>query len=626
MPGVIIGTAGHVDHGKTALIKALTGIDCDRLEEEKRRGMTIDLGFAYIDLPRSGRIGTIDVPGHKDFLKNMLAGVSTVDVALLVVAADEGVMPQTSEHLNILSYLGIQKGIVALTKCDLVDQEFLLLVEDDVRELLKTSTLKDASIIPVSAVSGEGLETLKDRLDALVQEVTRKPLDIPFRLPIDRVFVLQGMGTVATGTLVSGAVHEGDEVEIMPRGVGARVRQIQVHGEQRSEAQAGERVAVNLVGLKREDFHRGDTIAAPKYLGSTNLLDARLRLLPGSKALENWARVRLALGTDEVLARVVLLDKKSLNGGEEALAQLRLEKPAAAIKGDRFIVRKYSPMLLWGGGTVLDPNPIRHRRFDTTLIAQLQVKEKGDPREELEQELLKGPVLRDVLLTKLKAQGLMAATLLDELVQNGTAIPLGPHLLHQRTLQDLTQKITTILADFHHRFPLKRGLLREELRSRLGLDSLFFEQLLRKIDAVMVEANTVRLADFSVHYDPKQTQMRDKIEQAYRCAGVNAPAPGELLDSFGKDRKEAEDVLVSLVDSGLIVKISEEVLLHQEALEQVKAGVRKHIEEMRSLTVATFRDIFQTSRKYAVPILEYLDKIKFTVRKGDERVLATPRQ
>jgi selenocysteine-specific elongation factor len=551
----------------------------------------------------------------------MLAGVSSVDVVLLVVAADEGVMPQTREHLNILSYLGVQKGLVALNKADLVDEDFLALVMDDLRETLKGSALEHAPLIPVSAVTGRGLEELRSALDAAVQETARKPLAIPARLPIDRVFVLHGMGTVATGTLVSGTIREGDEIELMPEGQTARVRQIQVHGEKRDEAQAGERVAVNLVGLKRDDFQRGDTIAAKKFLHSSLLLDARLRLLPGSRLMENWSRVRLAIATDEIIARTVLLDRKSLLPTEEGLVQFRLERPAAVVRGDRFVLRNYSPTYLWGGGVILDPGPLRHRRFDEATIAALRVKEKGDPRADLEQELLKGPVARDAFLARRRAEGMEAAGILDELIAAGAVVPLGPYLMHLHTLREVADKATAMLSVFHQRNPLKRGLLREELRSRLGLDAVLFEQLIPRLGGIAIDTNVARLASFSVQYDPRQAQIREAMEQAFSSAGINAPAPAELLASFEKDRKMAEEVLGSLVDAGILVKISEEVILHREAFEQVRAGVQKYIAEMRSMTVATFRDLFQTSRKYAIPILEYLDKIKFTVRKGDERVL-----
>jgi len=620
---VIIGTAGHVDHGKTALIKALTGIDTDRLEEEKRRGLSIDLGFAYLDLPRSGRVGIIDVPGHKDFLKNMLAGVSTIDIGLLVVAADEGVMPQTREHLQILSFFEVKKGLAVISKRDLVEEDLLSLVSLEVRDLLKGTPLEGCPILSVSSVTGEGLEELKSLLDSLAQEVSLKPLDLPFRLPIDRVFILQGIGTVVTGTLISGGIREGEEVEIFPQGINSRIRQIEVHGERRKEAYAGERVALNLAGVKKENLERGDVISRKGNLRPTSLLDARLRTLPEVKKIKNWTRIRLALGTKELIGRLSLLDKNELGGGEEALVQFRLEGLTTALKGDRYVLRNYAPIHLLGGGTILDPAPTKHKRFAAETIRLLLAKEGGDPKDEIEQELKKGPLTYEELMNITKLERGELERLIFGLSKANRIEVLSSYLLHRETFRELEKKILSLVSSFHHQFPLRKGIAKEELRSKLSLEGLLFDQVLTKIQKIKVEQNRVSLRDFTVQYTPKQKEAKDRIERTLLTAQINVPSVDELLSSSGLPLKEAEEILTSLIEAGEVIKIGEGLVFHQKVWEGVKAGVEMYIREKGPLTVAIFRDLFSTSRKYAVPILEYLDRIHYTVRRGDERVLAS---
>lgn len=622
MKHVIVGTAGHVDHGKTTLIRALTGIDTDRLEEEKRRELSIELGFAPLELPETGRVGVIDVPGHERFMKNMLAGVGGVDLALLVVAADEGVMPQTREHLTVLHLLGVSHGVVAMTKTDLVEEEVIDLAEEEVQELLEGTGLEDSPIVRVSGVTRDGLDELVAALDRAAQAVEGRRLDLPARLPIDRVFTMRGVGTVVTGTLVSGVIREGDEVELLPDGLKSKARQVQVHGVSCEEAHAGQRVALNLPGVKREALRRGAVVAAPGYLPPTETIDVRLDVLPDVERLKNWARIRLALGSAETIGRLVLLDAEQLKGGGSGLAQLRLESETVGLRGDRFVLRNYSPMWLIGGGVILDPLAGRHKRFDTQVIAALEARGTNDldaaVRESLALEGRTEEELRKSLGVSNEELGVAITRLLDA----GEVTRVGGHLIHRRSLEEVAAKVEALLTDFHRTSPLRPGMPKEELRSRMGLDAGAFDAMLAQIESVEVRRDRVGLASFTPTLTARQQEIRAQIEKTYRGSRFQPPSKNEVLDSFGQEREAAEEILYFLLEAGDLVRVSDELIFHADAIAAMRSGLEAKLAAAGSVTVSGVRDLFGTSRKYSVPLLEYFDRAGLTRRVGDERVLA----
>ena len=608
MKNITIGTAGHVDHGKTTLIKALTGVDTDRLKEEKERGMTIDLGFASLDLPSGTHAGIVDVPGHERFIKNMLAGAGGVDLALLVIAADESVMPQTVEHLEILQLLEVKRGVIALTKADLVDADWIEVVKDDVRKALAGTFLADSPIVPVSSTTGQGLPELLAAIQEASEGVEARDSSGPFRLPIDRVFTLTGFGTVVTGTLVAGTVKVGDAVEILPKGLKSRVRQIQVHGHKVESASAGSRVAMNLAGLEVADLERGDICAAPETLKASNLLDLRLTLLKSAKLLKNGVRVRFHIGTAELLGRLTLLDRDEIKPGNQAFAQFRSETPAAAAKNDRFVIRSYSPMVTIGGGVIIEPNARRHRRFDNAVISTLETSSKGSPEELLEQELRQSPTGKTGL----------DSGLLESLKQKGKAIELpGGRAMHRSVLSEYVQKIRATLKSFHDKNPLKLGMPKEELRSIVGkaFDSKGFASLLeymRQAGEISTSDALVSLVGVEVSLTPEQQVAADRILAELQKAGLNVPSPAEL---------GPREILDLLAQRGELIRVTHELYFHRETIEQAERTVREYIGKHGKITVSEFRDITGTTRKYALPILEYFDSRKITRRVGDERIL-----
>jgi len=621
---LIVGTAGHVDHGKTTLIQAMTGVNTDRLKEEQERGLTIDLGFASLELPSGRTVGIVDVPGHERFLKNMLAGAGGIDIALLVVAADEGVMPQTREHLEILELLETRRGVVALTKCDAVEADWLDVVEEDLRSYLAGTFLKDAPIVRVSGVTGEGVQTLVQEIDRLVDAAEARSNAGPFRLPIDRVFTMTGFGTIVTGTLVSGTMRIGDAVRILPSGIDSRIRGIQVHGKKQDSATAGCRVAANVAGVEVSDIERGDVLVTPGYLQASNTIDAFVRVLDEApRPLATRTRIRLHIGTAEVIGRAAVLGAREIVPGKQGFIQMKLESPVVAARGDRFVLRFYSPMQLLGGGIVLDPAAPKHRATEP-VVERLKRKLAGDPADMIEDALSArdaGLSLEELArAASVSVDDARAA--IDELIGAGRVVKVGGRYMSRAVVSKLTEAAKSALAGFFEANPMKSGMPKEKLRQLLGAaNAKDFQSLL----AVMAGAGEIEVSDAAVNLPgrapalgEKEQQLAESIEQAYRDAGVNPPLPADIEKSHGP---EARDIVALLVERGKLVKVSVDLLFHREALADAENALRSYLQEHGQMTVAEFRDLVGSSRKYVVPLLEYFDKQRVTRRVGDQRVL-----
>jgi selenocysteine-specific elongation factor len=619
----VIGTAGHVDHGKSSLVQALTGIDPDRLAEEKAREMTIDLGFAWLTLPDGESVGIVDVPGHRDFIENMLAGVGGIDLALFVIAADEGIMPQTREHLAILDLLEIPAGVIALTKTDRVaDPDWLDLVQLDVGEFVKGTVLDGAPVIRVSAKTGDGLDRLIAALQSSLADCPPRPdLGRP-RLPIDRVFTMSGFGTVVTGTLSGGGLAVGDEVEIAPGGLKARVRGLQSHKAAIQTAQPGSRVAVNLGGVNKDQVRRGDVVSLPGQLSGTRLVDVSFHHQSDSaRPLRHNTAVKFFSGAAETLAHVRLLGDRELAPGGEGWLQLRLEEAVALDMGDRFILRIPSPGQTLGGGAILDPHPAhRWRRFKPEVLARFETLAGGSP-EDLILNLIGGQVVaaRDQVA---EGSGLAAGQIqaaLDSLVKRGEVIDLGDGWLIARAGWDrLAAQAQRELADFHASYPLKAGMPREALRSRLGIEARIFNPLMALASERAVLAQDGILASLPGHrvqFLPRQLAAVEKLTALIAANPMSTPSVKEAQAMVG------DDVLQSLFEQGRLVQVSPEVLFDAEAYEAMVGQVKAFIVAHGTITVAQARDAFQTSRKYALALLEHLDAIGVTLRAGDERSL-----
>ena len=627
----IIGTAGHVDHGKTALIRALTGAETDRLWEEQERGMSIDLGFADFTLPSGRHAGVIDVPGHERFLKNMLAGAGGIDLVLLVIAADEGVMPQTREHLEILNILQTRRGVVVLTKADLVDEEWLELVQEDIRAALKGTFLARAPMVPVSSITGQNIPELKALLDQMATDVPTRTIVGPWRLPIDRVFTVRGFGTVATGTLLSGIARVGDRVEVLPGKLESRIRSLQSHGQSVEYAEAGSRVAMNLAGLELEEVSRGDVAAPPSIYTPTQALDLRLDVLESCpRPVKHRTRVRVYLGTAEVLARLNLLDTEVLEPGSSGLVQLRLETPTVAAKGDRYVLRFYSPMETIGGGSVIDPAPARHKRLDPAVIANLAIKEKGTPDELVAEAVARGgltPVQAQTVAMQLGMSLDEVRSLLPGLKESGVLVPMdGEAVLHRHRLDAAANQLLGALSEYHSSQPMRAGMSREELRSRLSrqMDNKGFNLILGRLEAegrVVSEGGRVHQADHQPVFTEEQRRIADALEAGLLADPFNAPFYEEIRTTANLPAKPAQEVWEALIDNGVVARISADVFLHRKAVETAVERVRAYLAENKQITAAQFRDMVGTSRKYAVPLMEYLDAMRVTRRVGDAREL-----
>lgn len=635
MKHIIIGTAGHIDHGKTRLIKALTGRDTDTLKEEKERGISINLGFTYFDLPSGKRAGIVDVPGHEKFIKNMLAGVSGIDMVLLVIAADEGIMPQTREHFNILSLLDVKNGIIVVTKKDMVDDEWLAAVIDDVRKSVKGTFLENAEIIPVSSVTGEGIGTLIKSIDRLADKIPEKDFNGPFRLPVDRVFTISGFGTVITGTLISGSINEGDRIQIYPSGMETRIRNMQVHEETVKTAYAGQRVAINLSNVKVEDVRRGDVAAMEGSLEPSMMIDCRLIYLKdAARPLENHDRLRVYHGTSELFGRVVILDREDVKPGDRCLMQLRLENPICARKGDKYVVRTYSPMITVGGGTIIDPNPPKQKRFDKKTIDELLMKEKDNPEDVIEHIILKnsGMFPNYSMISKLSGIALQdVIRITDTLKQKDSIIEFTCSddicCLHKDYMDKLIGEAAGYLEKFHNKNPLKAGMAKEELKSRLfenGIKQKVFDSLLQFLETrkvIKTSSKFVSLFDFRIKLTPSQAETRSRLLKAYDRWGLNAPKPDEVISEFKDDAGNAAQVISLLLDEGELVKINQEMIISGQSYNMALDVLKNYLQASGSITLARYRDMLETNRKCAVSLLEYFDEIKITKRMGDCRYL-----
>lgn len=641
MFSLIVGTAGHIDHGKSALVRALTGIDPDRLPEEKKRGITIDLGFADLELD-DFRFGFVDVPGHERFIKNMLAGAHGIDLLALVIAADEGVMPQTREHFDICRLLGVHSGLVVITKKDLVDEEMLALVEDEARELVAGSFLEDAPLIAVSSRTSAGLDELKLRLVEMGSRVPARSLDFTMRLPIDRAFSMKGFGSVVTGTLISGKIIEGQELEMLPAQVRVRVRGLQVHGKSVHEAHAGQRTAVNLAGIETSQIERGMVLASAGRLRPTQVVDVWIDVLPGaSRSVRSRSRVRFHIGSAEVLGRVRVLDGVAEIGpGKGGLAQVRLEAPVVALHGDRFILRSYSPAETIAGGVIVDPVATRHRGRELEQTRHLLGSLMGDERAAKFAGFVKasgdrGLRLADVAAATGWTDEVLTKTAL-EVQKEGSVIEAHGVYLARESFDRLSAKVVAELDRHHKREPLVRGMLRETLREKVFAHSSLelFAGVLSRLEAegaVVSEKDIVRSSGHSVGLSEQDAELSKRIEQLYLAAGVEAPSIDEAMTRAGvaaAQRVQARKIMQLLIDARTLVRIQGEMFMHSQVLEELTRKLRdyasKH-EPERLIDVAAFKDLAGVSRKYAIPFLEYFDREQVTRRAGDKRLILKPR-
>ncbi len=630
MKHVIIGTAGHVDHGKTLLVKALTGIDTDRLAEEKKRGITIELGFAHLDFDDGSQAGIVDVPGHEKFIKNMLAGAGGIDLAMLVVAADEGFMPQTVEHLGILSLLGIRDGLTVITKCDMVDPEWVDMVREDVAAQTAGTFLEGKPVHAVSARTGEGLAALKENLRELVRQASEKNLRAPFRLPIDRVFSVDGFGTVVTGTLIEGAIQVGDPAEVLPTGFTARVRNLQVHGADVPAAFAGQRVAVNLAGTKKSDLTRGDTIAKPGSVRKSLMLDVKLQNLKNSqRTILTGSQVHLYHGSSVRLSKVVLLDRDALQPGESCYAQLRMTEELASKCGDRFVVRFYSPLETIGGGVVLDVCPPRRKRGDKRVLEELAIRESGSGDQRLLQAVANaGTALPPLekLAAELSREPEELEGALGALCASGKALePLPGRYLAGSVFDGIWSSCRELLDKYHKQNPLHAGMKAAELRQKLfknteqAVSDALLAALVRE-GKLKAAADRYALADFSVHLTKKQSGIRDRLLQTYRKAGLETPGLDEIYGLFSPaEQSDCKQVVESLVSGGGLVMLTPQICVHREIYGDACRQLAEHFAGQDTLTLAEFRDKLGTSRKYALALLEYWDKTKVLKKDGDLR-------
>jgi selenocysteine-specific elongation factor len=633
MKAVIVGTAGHIDHGKSALVRALTGTDPDRLEEEKRRGITIDIGFANLDLKAASgenlRLGFVDVPGHERFVRNMLAGIGGIDLVLLVIAADESVKPQTREHFDICRLLSVQRGITVLTKADLVDAETLEVVRMEVAEYLQGSFLDPASspIVSVSSKTGAGLDELKRELARLAADAPAKDASAALRLPIDRVFTMKGFGTVITGTLISGSVRKDDELEVHPSGQKLRVRGVQVHGAAAEKAIAGQRTALNLAGVEVSELARGMMLTPAGLFHPTTRVSVELNLLPSAKPLRDRARVHLHAFTAETIAEVSLLEGKQLKPGQSGLARLKLDAPLLLLPGDRFIVRQFSPVITIGGGVVLDgAEPARRVKAEERLAFVRQIANAA-PLETLLARVARRGVAGLSLAEAIAETGWLPARVQEisgQLQKAGKITLCDSLLISAERFSALRQQTLAAVEKFHKQNPLVAGINQEQLREELGVAPEIFRNLLDTLvrdKKLEIAGDQVRGAGRGVVLRDDEAESKQTIEQAFAKAGLQVPALKEVLASLRIDQARAQKIVTLLLRDRVLVKLADDLVFHRDALEALRQLVVAQKSKAPKLNVASFKDLAGVSRKYAIPLLEYLDRERVTKRVGDERVI-----
>ena len=621
---VIIGTAGHIDHGKTTLIKALSGIETDTTQEEKDRGMSINLGFAYFDLPSGKRCGVVDVPGHEKFIKNMLAGVSGINLVLLLVDSREGIMPQTKEHIDILTLLGIENYIIVMTKIDLVEEEYRELVKEDIREFISGTVLENSPIIEVDSISKKGLDNLLETIDKKTEDIEAKNIEKNARLNIDRSFQVKGFGTVVTGTLTEGVVNVGDELVIYPKGIKTKVRNIQVHAKDVEKAYAGQRTAINLANTKFDDVKRGDTLATADSLTKTYMLDSEIKLINDERAnLELWDRVRVYIGTEEVMARVVPLGTDLLKAGESSFAQLRLEDEIAVKNYDKFIIRTYSPMITIGGGVILDASPKKHSRFNEEILEKLKVQLEGNTSDLIANYILSHNnylISKDSIVKDLQLPEEEIVESIAQLIETATVYETKLGYIHKKKYEEVLEKLKKLLVEYHNRFKLKVGIPKIEVLSKFKLsqkETLELLDLFVANNEIRLEGNLVAEKDFVVNYDKKQLAEKERIEKALLEGGFTPPTIKDLTNG----EKPKVEILESLIDN-TIVRLDADLVLHANVLKEAIQKVEDHFSANEQIGLAEFRDMTGSSRKYSMAILEYIDKLGITRRVENYRVLA----
>jgi selenocysteine-specific elongation factor len=632
MKYVILGTAGHIDHGKTALVKALTGVDTDRLKEEKERGITIELGFTYLDLPSGIRLGIIDVPGHERFVKHMVAGAWGIDIVALIIAADEGVMPQTREHLDICKILNVKKGIIVITKIDLVDNELIELVKEEVKEIVKDSFLEHAPIIPVSSITGEGIPLLLSTLDQLSLEVEEKPTSGLLRLPIDRVFIMKGFGTVVTGTLVSGNVFTGENIEILPFHKEGKVRNIQVYNQSVERAVAGQRTAINIQGIEASEITRGSVLIRPKTFIPSQLIDAYLEYLPHAiRPLKNRTTLRFHIGSSLASASIIMLDREELNPGEGGFVQLRLDRPVVVAPHDRFVIRASSLIQTVGGGIVLDPHPLKHKRFSSNVLKELKILKEGNYEDIIAQHIinagLRGIGLEE-LLYRIAIPSEIITEILKKMEKKGEILWIDSEkikVIGKDSYQRLREMILNQIKEFHQRFPMKSGLLKEELRTKLpsDVDPKLFQNLIQDLiqsKEIILEKDRLRLPQHQVSSIDEKGLIK-KVEEAVLKGGLQTPSPKELAEQWGEKEDEVKYVFDYLVHQGVLIKIKDGIYIHQLPLDQLKEELISYLKEHGEINTSQFKELTQVSRKYTIPLIEYFDQIRLTLRVGEKRIL-----
>lgn len=633
MKHFVLGTAGHVDHGKTALIKALTGTDTDRLKEEKERGITIELGFASLQLPSGQTLGIVDVPGHEKFIKHMVSGAAGIDLVMMIIAADEGIMPQTKEHLNICSLLGIRSGLIALTKIDMVENDWLELVKNEIREFLKGTFLEGSPVIPVSALKQKGINELTAALDTAVNNIPEKNDCGIFRLPVDRVFTMKGFGTVVTGTLISASISVGEDVLILPEEISARIRGIQVHNQATQEATAGQRTAINLQGIEKDSLQRGDVLVRPGTVIPTSRLDVFIEYLKNNaKSLKNRTLARLHTGTSEIIARVILMEKDELAPGENGFAQLILEKKDVVVSADRFVLRSYSPITTIGGGLIIDPLPPKHKRFNKKVIEELNTLLNGTLPKKIEVILERagfaGTNLRH-LVFRLGTNAKNIKEALQSILSQKSALITDKeetNIIAMSFYEKLAKNAAEIISQYQKNNPLREGIAKEELKTSLGRDispKLFF-MLLQNLIAnktIEVDKETVRLFGHKVTLEDDLNTVRQEILKIYNDAGLTPPSLKDVISSFQDKKAEAQNIIKLMLKESSLIKINEELIFTRDALDNLRKNYKALLVKDGKATPVSFKELTGLSRKYIIPLMEYFDTNKLTVRVGDHRIL-----